>query len=555
MVFLNNIKRKFIFALAMLLISLVSAQSAVAAQRVAILPFNANASEDISYMVRGVRDMLASRLAWQGQVVVISPDIVNQAIAKTPGPYNDGQARQIGRDLSADVVVFGSITVLGQNVSIDAKVVKTATIDPAYSTFLQAPDIDQVLPRINDFANNINRDIFNRLDVATSSAAAAPAAVTDPNADPVEALPESMSPLNPMFLKTLSGVESDRYWRSPRVAETIMSITVDDVDGNGLNELVVLTKNSVRIYRLANDSFSLAYEFKNGPSGHYMFVDTIDIKGTGIPQIVVTNRNYRTMNSFLLEWDGKAFRVTDKDLPYYFRSQLNPETGQGKILLAQRTAIDEPFWGPIYRMKYEKGEIVPDTTVTVPRQGGYLYAIALADLDGAGNPKLIMVGLDFTLRVLSLDAQTEYWRSGDTFGGTTKFIDYGNDLDPTRWWIAGRIVPFLMDESGKQEILLVRNDDRTGGFLERTRAFYQGAVMALYWNGTTMVEHWRTPMMSGSINDHAIADVGNVGRQALIMAVGQRSLAGLGEAESGNVVAFTLKPRTVLPRETINRGL
>ena len=555
MVFLNNIKRKFIFALAMLLISLVSAQSAVAAQRVAILPFNANASEDISYMVRGVRDMLASRLAWQGQVVVISPDIVNQAIAKTPGPYNDGQARQIGRDLSADVVVFGSITVLGQNVSIDAKVVKTATTDPAYSTFLQAPDIDQVLPRINDFANNINRDIFNRLDVATSSAAAAPAAVTDPNADPVEALPESMSPLNPMFLKTLSGVESDRYWRSPRVAETIMSITVDDVDGNGLNELVVLTKNSVRIYRLANDSFSLAYEFKNGPSGHYMFVDTIDIKGTGIPQIVVTNRNYRTMNSFLLEWDGKAFRVTDKDLPYYFRSQLNPETGQGKILLAQRTAIDEPFWGPIYRMKYEKGEIVPDTTVTVPRQGGYLYAIALADLDGAGNPKLIMVGLDFTLRVLSLDAQTEYWRSGDTFGGTTKFIDYGNDLDPTRWWIAGRIVPFLMDESGKQEILLVRNDDRTGGFLERTRAFYQGAVMALYWNGTTMVEHWRTPMMSGSINDHAIADVGNVGRQALIMAVGQRSLAGLGEAESGNVVAFTLKPRTVLPRETINRGL
>jgi hypothetical protein len=193
--------------------------------------------------------------------------------------------------------------------------------------------------------------------------------------------------------------------------------------------------------------------------------------------------------------------------------------------------------------------------VTVPRQGGYIYAISLADLDGSGSPKLVMIGLDFTLRVLSLDAQTEYWRSGDTFGGTTKFIDYGSDLDPTRWWIAGRMEPFLMDESGKQEILIVRNDDRTGGFLERTRAFYQGTVMALYWNGTTMIEHWRTPMMSGSINDQTIADVGNVGRQALVMAVGQRSMAGMGEAESGNVVAFTLKPRTMLPRETINRGL
>jgi hypothetical protein len=61
--------------------------------------------------------------------------------------------------------------------------------------------------------------------------------------------------------------------------------------------------------------------------------------------------------------------------------------------------------------------------------------------------------------------------------------------------------------------------------------------------------------MSGSINDQTISDVGNIGRQALIMAAGQRSLAGLGEAESGNVIAFTLKPRTALPKEIINRGL
>jgi hypothetical protein len=61
--------------------------------------------------------------------------------------------------------------------------------------------------------------------------------------------------------------------------------------------------------------------------------------------------------------------------------------------------------------------------------------------------------------------------------------------------------------------------------------------------------------MSGSINDQTIADVSNIGRQALIMAIGQRTMAGLGESESGNVVAFTLKPRTALPRDIIKEGL
>ncbi|MDR1396876.1 MAG: hypothetical protein LBJ14_04020 [Desulfarculales bacterium] len=548
---------KFLIALLMLTaLGLTAAPVCQAAQRVAIVPFTANAKEDISYMVRGVRDMLASRLAWQDQVVVVETAMVDRAVSANPGPYSDDQARQLGKSLNVDVVVFGSVTMLGQNISVDARVVKTADNNPAYTSYLIAEDIDHVLPKINDFTVAINRDIFNRQDSSLSAGQDQPAAASN---DPVENLPESMSPLNPMFLRTLSGVESDRYWRSPRIDESIASVDVGDVDGNGLNELVVLTAHSVRIYRLNNETFSLAYEFKNGPGGTYMFVDIIDIKGTGIPQIVITNRNFRTMNSFFLEWQGSSFVMTDHDLPYYFRAQINP-SGPGKILLAQKTAVNEPFWGPIYQMIYQNGELAVEKSIPVPRQGGYIYSIALADLDGNGIPKLVMIGLDFTLRVLSIDANNELWRSGDTFGGTPKFIDFAagqgsTDSDPTRWWIAGRMVPFRMDESGRQEILIVRNDDRSGGFLERTRAFYQGTVLALYWNGMGMLEHWRTPLMSGSINDQAIADVGNIGRQALVMVSGQRSLAGLGEAESGNVVAFTLKPRTALPKEIINRGL
>jgi TolB-like protein len=534
--------------------------AAFAAQRVAIIPFTANSQEDVSYLVRGVRDMLASRLAWQDQVVVMEPSTVNQATEKVAPPYDETKARQIGRELHADVVVFGSITVLGQSISVDARVIKTAGNEGAFTSFLQAQGIDQVVPQVNEFAARINREVFQRADTPGQpqpAAAAAPPA----SDDPVENLPESMSPLNPLFLRTLSGIDSDRYWRSPRINKTLQSIAVDDVDGNGKNELVVLTKDSLRIYRLVNDTFAMAQEIKNGPSGSYMFVDTIDIKGTGVPQIVVTNRNFRTMGSFLVEWNGKSFQITEQDLPYYFRAQINP-SGPGKILLAQKTSVNEPFWGPVYQMTWDnKDGLVPLKTIDVPRQGGYIYSIALADLEGNGTVRLVMVGLDFTLRVFNSSATQEIWSSGETYATSTKFIDYAGgiqgttELDPTRWWIAGRIEPFVIDESGRQEILIVRNDDRAGGFLERSKFIFQGAVIAMYWNGISMIEHWRTPMMGGSINDQTIADVANVGRKALIMAMGQRSLQGLGEAESGNVVAFTLKPQTPLPRSAQGEGL
>ncbi len=559
---IRKIKLTMAISLAFVLAGLLVAPLAMAAQRVAILPFTPNAKEDVSYLVRGVRDMLASRLAWQDQVVVVEPDMVAQAMNSIKPPYNEDKARQIGRELHADVVVFGTITVLGQSISVDAKALKTAGSEPAFASYMQAQDIDQVVPRINEFAGQINQKMFGRADGSVATAQARPQAPAQASDDPVENLPEGMSPLNPLFLKTLSGVESDRFWRSPRINQAIQSLAVDDVDHDGKNELVVLTKNSLRIYRLVNDTFSLSHEIKNGPSGVYMFVDTIDIKGTGTPQIVVTNRNIHTMASFLVEWDGKNFKVTDKDLPYYFRAQIDPLKPQSKILLAQKTAINEPFWGPVYIMTYKgKDGITPEKTLDLPRQGGYIYAIALVDLEGNGAVKIVMVGLDFTLRVVSGNGQNELWRSGETYAATNKYIDFAggiqgtNDMDPTRWWIAGRLVPFVMDESGRQELLVVRNDDRTGGFLERTRAFYQGAVLAVYWNGSGMVDHWRTPMMSGTINDYAIADVGNVGRQALVLGVGQRSLQGFTDAESGNVVAFTLKPKTALPREVPNRGL
>jgi len=76
-------------------------------KKVAVLPFQINAAQDLSYLREGILDMLASRLAWEGKVQVIEKHLVKEALAGRQGSLNEAAARQVGKALGADYVLFG----------------------------------------------------------------------------------------------------------------------------------------------------------------------------------------------------------------------------------------------------------------------------------------------------------------------------------------------------------------------------------------------------------------------------------------------------------------
>jgi len=545
-----------------LLLALPLAQAAApASMRVAILPFTANAKDDISFLVKGVRDMLATRLAWQDKVTVVEPDLVAPVLNKIKPPYNDDTARRVGKELSAQVVVFGSITALGKSVSVDARVVKVDDNSPALTAFVQAAEMDLVIPRINDFAQRINAEIFRRPEAvaaqekAQAQAQAQPAAGGDQaevGGSGLEKLPENISPLNPLFMRTLAGVDSDRYWRSPRLKGTVQSVAVADVDMDGKNELLALFTDRLEMFRLDGDRFVKVREFKNGPTGEYFFVDVADIAGTGRPHIFVSCLNNKSINSFILQYD-KGFRMVAEGVPYYFRVQRNP-VGPGQVL-GQKAAVDEPFFGPIYQMKYQGGEYVPDHELKLPEMAN-VFNFCLADLNGSKEPMVVLVGPSYSLRIFNSRGE-QVWMSAEAYCASNKYIPFmasSRGPEPEWWYIPARLVVTDLDKDGRQEILAVRNSDRAEGIMERTRMFYKGTIYGLSWNGLGLVEDWRTPNMSGYLPDYIMADVGNVGREALVLTISQMQMSGLVEKGTSNIVAFTLKTRKKVPVPE-NRGL
>lgn len=540
------------------LMSAASLSQAAGPTRVAILPFTANSQEDISFLTKGMRDMLASRLPWQDKVTVVEPDLVAPLLKKITPPYNESKAREIGKELSAQVVVYGSITKLGKTISVDARVVKVDQPGQALTAFVHAKDMDEVIPQINQFAQRINAEIFKRPDAiaAQNEAKEATKVVAVGGSTGVEKLPENISPLNPLFLKELSGVESDRYWRSPRLRGIINSVAVADIDGDGKNELLIAFPTSIRFYRLTGNTFQLMYEFKNGPKGDYLFVDCADIDGDGLPEIYVSNRIFESVESFVLEWREGGPRVKVKDVPYYFRTQPNP-LGKGDWLFAQGSAVDSPFWGPVYKMHYKNGKLEPEREMNLP-EPAMIFNFVLADLNASGRLYTVLIGPTMHLRVYN-DKNQQMWISGETYNASSKFLKYmelqGTDYESSWWYLYSRLYLTDLNKDGRHEILCLQVKGRFGMVMEHTRMIYEGTIYGMSWNGLSMVEDWRTPRIQGDVTDYVIGDVGNVGRPALVLSFTQQVFGGMMNKGVSNVVAFTLKPTVSKRKAPVNKGL
>src|SRR5512147_1488223 len=94
--------------------------------KVVVLPFNMHTPPQLAYLQDGIRDMLTSRLAWQGKVQVLDRTATNQALQSKKSDITLDEALRIGKILKADYVLFGSVTALGQSISIDAKMAATS---------------------------------------------------------------------------------------------------------------------------------------------------------------------------------------------------------------------------------------------------------------------------------------------------------------------------------------------------------------------------------------------------------------------------------------------
>jgi len=502
--------------------------SAADPARVLVLPFHIHSDKDLTFLKDGVTVMLSTRLTQEGEVVPIPKDTVLGAIGDRSEPIDEKAAYQLGTDLEADYVAYGSLTVFGESISTDAKFLDVRN-KKAVVTFSQFGKTQgDVLFHINLFAAQVNESVFGR-KTYTHLKSMPKAPETDRRKHP-----ESLFIRND---QTVSGTSETGMWRSRRFKKRITGITVGDVDGNGKNEAVFVSGDELLIYRLIDGRFEKIWGVKRALDTEIIGVDAADINGNGFDEIFVTSarKSMARMNSFVVEWNGTRFRKVLGDQNWYYRVIDTP--ARGKILVGQKRRGKDLFWKGVHELGWNQKRYHPVELLDLPK-GQKILGFNFGDILNTGQQVIVSYTEDDYLRIRDSKGQ-DIWASSERFGGTDTFLEYletqESNMDPdtrVRLYIPQRIHVADIDKDGKHEVITVKNKDVFPRFIAKLRVYKSGHIECLTWDDFGLRQKWKTRETAGYISDFAIADLDNDGQKELVFSMVSKKNSILGKEKS-----------------------
>ena len=570
-------KKAFVIALticcALLYCCLLTSAQPVETYKVAILPFKINAAEDLTYLQEGILDMLTSRIAWEEKILVIEKELCRKAYERYNGNIKEETARKIGSELGADYVLFGSITIFGNSASLDAKIVDPKEKKPTVTVYDHSQGMDGIIPKINEFATNINDKIFGRAEIKVASRPSA-SQITQPQiAQPsiAEMNPELMIPKEELD-SDFSIIEQERaktalkgfidtgearkgnFWKSRTFTFQITGMDVGDVDKDGNNEIVFISdEGKIWIYRYLKGTIVLVKEIKGKSYNNLISVDVADINKNGIDEIFISNLKRDLLSSFVLEWNGKDFVSIAKDMKWYLRvikrSQKEP------VLVGQKKGLVEPFMRGIYHLKWT-GSDYEEAGIITSLAKADIYGFAYGDVNGDGVDDFMVLGEDDRLRLI-VKGGSEQWRSDEHFGGSLSYVHGASTGEEADWsskvteenrrYLQPRILLCDLDGDETPEVLVIQNRSTVSRIVRRYRYYGSGHVYSLSWDGLGLAENWKTRKISGYLPDFAIADMDNDGENELVVLVVTRIGASYIYKSRSTIISYDLKFQEIKP--------
>ena len=528
---------------------------------VTVLPFTLNSSENIDYIKQGIEEMLSSRISVPDKINVTDKNVVLEELKKSEiKGITTADVYNLGKKLNSDYVVWGSITKIGNSISIDGKLVDIVNSKSDIGIFAQSQSLDEVIPKINDFSQKIVQHILGTTPQSSAPLVAAPVPAAIPQV-PSGLSRESQiiakmrsggkkgtltSVINSEFINAPEPLNRKDFWMSQTIPTEFKGMAVGDVNNDGLNEIVAIDKNTVYIYQKVEKELRLLQKIKGNSYDNYIAVDVADINRNGIPEIIVTSLNDALLDSFVLEFkDGKYVKIAS-DIRWFLRVI---DTSSGiPLLLGQDYGPDKPFNTPIYEMVWRDGKYESDQKMKIPF-GLSIYGLNIDNLGIGGSEKIIALDdLDYLyiiekttkslgrLTSIGFSSDELIWKSDDVYGGSNNYFEnIENKFNPTDSnkekfaYVNLRVLTYDTNKDGKKELIIVKNLSSVGNILKHFKLFTSSEIYNLEWDGMGMAENWHTKKINGYVADYCIKDIDNDGKPEIVLALVQSTGASLSD--------------------------
>jgi outer membrane protein insertion porin family len=126
-------------------------------QRIAVFPFAILSEEDLSALREPLMTMLTNSLKQQG----FQPVSAVEELQGRP-PTGDAQVRQVGGELGGSYALYGSLTKIGEQISLDARVVDVANIRATYPIYVTKTGLENLASAVADLVREVGIRILQK---------------------------------------------------------------------------------------------------------------------------------------------------------------------------------------------------------------------------------------------------------------------------------------------------------------------------------------------------------------------------------------------------------
>ncbi|MFQ5900881.1 MAG: FG-GAP-like repeat-containing protein [Thermodesulfobacteriota bacterium] len=513
--------------------------------KVVVLPWEVRAVDEFKYIEDALFDMVSSRISVERHLRVVAKSSTEEVFFRYKGrSLTDDLIRKIGRELMADYVLIGSLTFIGENLSIDTRVLEVEGEEAPIHSVSQGRGIDSLIPLLGRSILKLNKGMLGKkgLPVTVTSFGSND---TDSFGPPSQPLVEEGNKKEDFIIDARKEKTRKAFWKSTSFITELKGIDVGDTDGDGKNEIVVIDRHSLWIYRKAGDRLELVKEFKGKISEENLHVDVADLNGNGNAEIYVTRLSNDRLDSYVLEYTNGEYTKVSSGLKWFLMVSSFTE---GEMLLGQRKGMAQVFFGKVKKLYWKDNNLSEGEDIDLP-SGFPIYGFSSFDLDDKEEKGIVGFDSDDYLR-LYLRAEggswEEVWKSMDPFGGTLNaIISKGHEMTASKReiYIKGRIIQRDLDGDGRKEIVVNRNiASGLGKYIKGRRSYKKSEILNMLWNGEELEENWKTRMIKGYIADFQIEDIDNDGIKELIIAV-VSNFKGVIKKPQSRIISYRLSVR------------
>jgi outer membrane protein insertion porin family len=151
--------KRYLAVLFFSLFLMASSAIAIESVHVLVLPFEIHASQNLSYLKKDIPKVLQEQLETEGAIFVEMDEAQSASVQDNPSDLK--LLKQIGLNAGADSVIWGSMTRIGNNISLDINLMETVGDKPVFSIFEAGTGMENLRAIAKKSAAKLARQLFS----------------------------------------------------------------------------------------------------------------------------------------------------------------------------------------------------------------------------------------------------------------------------------------------------------------------------------------------------------------------------------------------------------